>query len=179
MEEIWKDVVGFEDYFKISNLGRVLGKRSSRILKGSVCSSGYISIHTRFGSRQGPTGRFLVHRAVAEAFLAPPPEYLLKLKTTTFYGIVPVNHKDGDKFNNRIDNLEWCSYSENSSHAVLNGLTSHPKGLDNPLFKLTEEQVKYIVDNYKPRDSKFGSRALGRLFSVDHNAVLKAYKLYS
>lgn len=176
--EIWKDVVGFEEYFKVSNRGRIFGKRSGRVLKGSVNSGGYLTINTRFDNRSGETARFLIHRAVAEAFIEEP--YDLKyLKDFSHYKIIPVNHKDGDKTNNAVENLEWCSYSDNSRHAVDIGLIVHQKGLENPNFKLNKDQVIYILDHYKPRHREFGARALGRKFGVSHEVVSRAYDFYS
>lgn len=72
---------------------------------------------------------FKVHRLVAEAFIPNPgrkPE---------------VNHKDGNKANNRIENLEWCTNKENISHAIDYGLIVGKRGIDNCNAKLTMEQV--------------------------------------
>lgn len=63
--EIWKDVKGYELYFKVSNLGRVLGKRSGKILKQHTNKNGRATLATRIGGRQGEAVTFFVHRLVA------------------------------------------------------------------------------------------------------------------
>lgn len=85
MEEIFKDVVGFEDYFQISNFGRFFSKRSNKLLKLHINKSGYITLATKIGGRHGTNHCFKIHRVVAEAFI-PNPENKPE-----------VNHKDGKK----------------------------------------------------------------------------------
>ena len=178
-EEIWKDVVGFEDYFMISSLGNLFSKRTSKLLKKNIHPHGYYTIATRIGGRFGQCFCFKLHRLVAEAFLDAPEDYLVDESEKTFYKKVIVNHKDGNKLNNKVENLEWCSHKENSRHAVDIGLIVHRKGLENPNFKLNKDQVIYILDHYKPRHREFGARALGRKFGVSHEVVSSAYDFYS
>lgn len=111
MQEVWKDIAGYEGRYQISNLGRVKGlpidekfcKRPNEIiLKTFVCGSGYQEIILKNKDGRKPK---LIHRLVAEAFI-PNPE-----------GKREVNHKDGDKSNNRYTNLEWVTPSENQTHS--------------------------------------------------------------
>lgn len=114
MTERWRDIEGFEGY-QVSDHGRVMslerprirmGKRhgtiGERVLKGTVNSVGYIVVNLRINGR---TQMKTVHSLVAEAFI-PNPE-----KKST------VNHIDGVKTHNHVDNLEWSTYSENNQHA--------------------------------------------------------------
>lgn len=120
--EEFKDVVGYEDYFMVSNLGAVFSKRSNKLLKQTKNKSGYLTIATRIGGRTGKAICFRIHRLVADAFLDPPTKEQLQWAETTKYKKVLVNHKDGDKLNNTVSNLEWVTGSENTQHAISAGL---------------------------------------------------------
>lgn len=158
-EEIWKDIIRFEEYFQISNFGRVWSKRTKKILKQGKSKSGYKVISSKIGGRDGYYICKRVHRWVAEAFIDNPR------------GKPYVNHKDGVKTNNRQDNLEWCTGKENSEHAVQLGLINKPKGVESPLSKLNDEQVEFIRENYKPKCKVNGCRALAKKFNVSHYVV--------
>ncbi len=107
--------------------GTIIGAYG-RPIRGGLASIGYRQVKCR--------GRCLyVHRLVAEAFL-PNPE-----------GRVNVNHKDGNKLNNHVLNLEWATPAENNSHAYATGL--QPSGEDNPRSKLTNEDATNIRESYK------------------------------
>lgn len=114
MCEIWKDVPGFEGYYQASSFGRIrsvdriTNSRTAygKILKQSLQNSGYRFVGL---AKNGKTKSSLVHRVVAISFLE-----LVDGKTY-------VNHKDGDKENNNVNNLEWCSFSENIKHSYVLG----------------------------------------------------------
>lgn len=105
IQELMQPIQGYEDIYEISNFGRVSNFR--KMLKTYLINSGYVAIKLR---KDGKPTSFLVHRLVAEHFV-PNPD-----------GKPEVNHIDGDKGNNRADNLEWVSRSENLSHARTSGL---------------------------------------------------------
>lgn len=113
MEEIWKDIEGYEGFYKISNLGRVKSLprngtvNKERIMVNRVNKTGYWTIHLR---RLGVSKYLKIHRLIAIAFIE-------KVE-----GKDVINHKDGNKLNNSIDNLEWCTHSENAQHAHDTGL---------------------------------------------------------
>lgn len=159
--EVWKDVVGFESLFLVSNFGEVYSKRSSKILKQNLHSNGYFTIATKIGGRKGKSICFKVHRLVAEAFL-------LNIENKPF-----VNHIDGVKTNNNLNNLEWCTAKENTKHAILTGLIDYSKR--NVTYILNEDQISFIKENYKPFCREFGSRSLAKLFGVSKNTIVKHY----
>ena len=151
-----KDVVGFEEYFSVTEKGEVFSKRSNKFLKQVELKSGYLSLATKIN---GVNKTFRVHREIAKAFLNNPENK------------PHVNHKDGNKLNNEVDNLEWCTQSENMKHAVDTGLLINGKGEDCHVSKLTDKDVTYIRQNYAPRNKRFGSRALANRFNVAHSTI--------
>lgn len=112
MNEIWKDVDGYEGLYQISNLGNVksfrgstkFGKPKELILKPSTINSGYhvVTLYSENGKKR----KFQIHRLVAEAFIENPE------------GFPCVNHKDENKTNNCVDNLEWCTYQYNNNYGT-------------------------------------------------------------
>ena len=109
MEE-WKDIKGYEGYYQISNFGRVkslprdVGSdrcKKESIMKTSLDKDGYENLVLR---KNGKQRHFRVNRLVAEAFLENPNNY------------PQVNHKDEDKTNNNVNNLEWCSAKYNVNY---------------------------------------------------------------
>ncbi|WP_182006269.1 NUMOD4 domain-containing protein [Priestia aryabhattai] len=115
MEEIWKDIEGFEGFYQISNTGKVkslpktMGNKNHlspvRILKNKVDKYGYECIKLCDQKEKGKIKYRTIHRLVANAFIDNPQN----LKT--------VNHKDGNKLNNNVSNLEWASVKQNIQHA--------------------------------------------------------------
>lgn len=121
MRELWRNVKGFEELLIVSNLGNVkrlgwVNKAGNFVVekdkKISTHKTGYRYIVINY---EGNQKFLLVHRLVAEAFL-PNPDNLPE-----------VNHKDLNKSNNSINNLEWCSRQENVDHALANGVGGLPK----------------------------------------------------
>lgn len=112
MEEIWKDVVGYEGIYKVSNLGHVLslnyyGRGYSAQMKGTHHYSGYINVTL---TKNGKSKIWLIHVLVAKAFIQNQD------------GKPFVNHIDGVKSNNNVSNLEWVTAKENMAHAISTGL---------------------------------------------------------
>ena len=118
MEELWKDIIGFEEFYQISNKGRVMskdryvrtcgnGKRLSkgRIIKPIICTNKYLEAHLHV---DGNITVKLIHRLVAEHFI-PNTE-----------GFPEVNHKDENPQNNNVENLEWCTSKYNANYGTRN-----------------------------------------------------------
>jgi hypothetical protein len=100
-----------------------------------------------------------VHRVVAEAFI-PNPQ-----------GKRCVNHKDGNKLNNNVSNLEWVTYSENTTHAFKTGLEIPQCGEEHHAHKLTWDTVREIRATYKPRDHVYGAAAIAKRLGVDRSTI--------
>ena len=105
MNEIWKDIEGYEGLYQVSNLGRVKRLNTNRILKSAINSQGYLRVGL---CKNSTKSNKRVHRLVSHAFI-PNPENKAE-----------VNHINEDKTNNRVDNLEWVTAKENSNHGTRN-----------------------------------------------------------
>lgn len=180
-EEIWKDIQGYEGIYQVSSLGRVkslprenryfnslAGKEcvrhyKERIMKLKKNRGGYMTAHLRDeenGKEDWPT----VHRLVATAFIPNPNE-----KPT-------INHKDGIKVNNFLENLEWATWSENTRHAHDNGLAKSviakyaKKGSDHPQSKLKESD---ILDIRKKRQEGMTLASIASEYGVYFSLIHK------
>lgn len=147
MEEIWKDIIGYEGLYQVSNLGRIKALikfnktsklyssigyyRKEKILKLESCKNGYLRVALY---KNKIKKRFLVHRLVAQAFII------------NSYNKPQVNHKDGNKTNNNINNLEWTTSKENNIHAHKTGLNKGSYGMVGKKGKLNKK-IK-IIEQY-------------------------------
>jgi hypothetical protein len=165
MEEVWGKIKGFENY-EVSNFGRVKRNKSTILYKNGVIANHKEKILTQEVvkkykrvtlSENNIQKRFLVHRLVALYFIK------------NINNKPCVNHKDGDKLNNNLSNLEWCTYSENEKHSYL------VLGKINPIRKLTTENILFIRGNYL-----FGRNGniknLSTLFNVSIRTIYNVVK---
>lgn len=162
--EIWRDIAGYEGLYQVSNFGRIksFSRNKSKILSNRKAPT---SIYARIIlSKNGITKTLSIHRLVAEAFI-PNPENKPQ-----------VNHIDGNKFNNHVENLEWATASENTQHAFNTGLATALRGSQNGAAKLTAEQIAEIRASYIPYDENFGVNALSRKFKVGSSTVSRIVK---
>lgn len=138
MKETWIKLDEYPGY-KFSNKGRVISYKSDKpkfIAESSNYNNGYISLSLQDKNKK--TKCFLKHRFIAKLFLPNP------------HNKPDINHIDGDKSNNSVDNLEWVTKSENTQHAVDNGFLK-VRGENNHGSLLTEEKVRNIRNEFIPR----------------------------
>jgi hypothetical protein len=150
MQEVWKDIKDFEGFYQVSNLGNVKrlkgkGSVSERLLCRKIDRYGYVK---RVLCRYGKCFFLTEHRLVANSFIENPEN-----KAT-------VNHINGIKTDNRVENLEWNTQLENKQNAVNSGLTNL-KGNNHPRSKLTEIQVLEIKDVGLSKTKTFLSKKYG------------------
>ena len=178
LNEIWKDIKNYENLYQDSNYGRVkrLGvyRTSARyykkgryyptkIMTSSIGKHGYCCVQLFDYSGSFKTIR--IHRLVAEAFIPNP-----KNKPQ-------VNHKDGNKENNKIDNLEWCTNGENGKHAWDNNLRTKNFGKDN---YISRKVLQYTSDKKLIKEwdcIKDISRSLGYNYGYIIACCQRKYKL--
>lgn len=167
-DEIWKDIPGYEGLYQVSNLGRVrsldkivyctnqYGTKATRLRKSKIFSlakqnNGYLIATINRKTKK-------VHRLVAMTFI-PNPDNLPQ-----------VNHKDGNKENNNVDNLEWCDQIYNMKHAVKNNLFHKYFGKDN--------WQSIAVECYKENYSKiyYSIREAERETKIKHQSIIRCCK---
>ena len=158
-KEIWKPIKGYEGGYEISNLGRIKSlKGGHKILKQFKQNSGYDLIDI---SKKGEGFTITVHRLVAKHFIQNPDNKPC------------VNHINGDKCDNSVDNLEWCTHKENYDHAVSSNLV---KISGDRRAKLSFEIAEDISDEYKKNPNK---SALARKHNVTISSITGIVTNYS
>lgn len=150
--EVWKKVVGYENLYEVSDQGRVRSITRQIVLSPSK-SGRYDSVNLSLKRKQAT---FTVHRLVATAFIHNPMSK------------PQVNHIDNDPKNNKAENLEWVTISENLLHSyATNGRQSPAKpGEGNGRSKITEADARFIKQNFIPKHPIYGGCALGRRFGI-------------
>lgn len=146
---MWIDV---SPNYEVSSGGHIRNKITGKVLAEFVGKDGYL--RTQFDGKTRT-----VHRVVATAFIPAST------------GKDFVNHKDGNKRNNSVENLEWCTRGENMIHAYSHGLIKPPKGEANGRAKLSFEDVQFIKENYKKGDAEYGAKAFAKRFNVAHQTI--------
>lgn len=169
MEEVWKDVPGYEGLYKVSNLGNVMsfqtdglfGKNNTgRLMTQHPDKCGYMYVELR--SKPKKREKTSVHRLVAKAFI-PNPDNLPQ-----------VNHKDEIRDHNNAENLEWCSvlYNQRYGHRRERSSISST-GEKNARAILTEQDVLEIRQTYIPGDKICGIRGLSEKYGVAYVTIQK------
>lgn len=147
--EKWKPVQGYEGFYEVSNEGRVRSvdryvkqrDKFMQLKKGKVLSPaknrlGYMCVAL---SRENKLSARTIHRLVAIAFIKNPNGYK------------EINHIDGNKQNNNVENIEWSTRSKNINHAIKMGLLVHATGEKHHQSKFTDQQIKELREKYDPQ----------------------------
>ena len=153
-----KDVPEYEGLYTVDEMGHVYSTRANKMLKESVMQNGYKYVHLCDGKNHTKSVR--IHRIVAKAFLNNENQY------------AQVNHINGDKKDNRVANLEWCSREQNIKHAMKTGLFN-TNGENNPSAKLTKQQVDEIRKEYIYGSKHHGTTALAAKYGVTNVMIGK------
>lgn len=166
MQELWKDIRGFENY-QISNFGRIKSKervvtntngsylKPEKIIKTHVMKVGYLAVVLR--DEEQKKHLLKIHRLVAEAFIPNP------------HNLPQVNHVDGNKANSRVGNLEWCTARQNTQHAIANGLRKKYSG--NNIQKIYQidcetKEIKGVHETFAESARSIGCNSVGSIYSA-------------
>lgn len=166
MEEIWKDVPGFEGLYQVSNTGKVKSiatkvnhrygsrKRAEKLKSLATNENGYATVNLY---KENKLKVFKVHRLVAQCFIPNP------------YSKKTVNHIDANKLNNNLPNLEWATHSENLLHAHRNNLINSARG-ERTISPLTNKDVLAIR---MLRSTGTRCKKLSEMFGIHPNNISK------
>ena len=154
------EVAGHPGYYARSD-GVIIGKRGKPLV-GHIDRCGY---HEVLFSENGKLLQFRTHRLILETF---SPRADMKL--------LDVNHKNGDKADNRLENLEWCTRSENVIHAYRNNLEKKYIGTKHHRHVLTKEILHDIRTNCRPGHTGFGFAVFARKYGVNYSTIARAYR---
>lgn len=164
MKEIWKDIKGYEGLYQISNFGNLISIKHNRIKK-IITQKNQRYLRNNLW-KNGKYKSFSIHRLVAEAFLPNPNNFPV------------VNHKDGNKLNNNVNNLEWCTQSHNVKESYKLGLqkifTPPMKENYTPWNKGKKMTADYIIKNYSTK--KVNQYSLNNNFIKCWDSITQAQK---
>jgi len=158
MNEIWKYIDGYDNRYQISNTGKVKNLLGERVLSISNC--GYVRVGLCKNSKIKQES---IHRLVAKYFIP-------NIDNKQF-----VNHKDGNKLNNSVENLEWVTLSENMKHSYKNGLHI----ISDKHRKVASEQAKKRIGEKNPISKKVKNTVTGDEFVSISEAAKKYNKTHS
>lgn len=130
MEEVWKDIEEYENMYQISNLGNVMSfkRKNPKLLSKVINLDGYYVVNL---TKDKKTKVFTIHRLVAKAFIS------------NLDNLPQVNHKDENKLNNIVSNLEWCTLQYNHNY----GSRNHRTGLSQRYSNRCKPVFQFSLDN--------------------------------
>lgn len=150
-KEIWKDIQGYKGFYQVSNLGRVKSLyKGGIVLKGSVNNRGY---HMVMLYKDGKYKHYLIHRLVAQAFVSNPKH------------MPQVNHKDEDKSNNKVSNLEWCTNLYNNLYHDKAKRTGIKEGKSVAQYTLSGKLIKVWKSSNEAERAGYHARHIGECCS--------------
>jgi hypothetical protein len=167
---MWKPIPSMEGKYSVSDTGLVMSDKKGLILKNRLNHDGYLEVYLSFKNK---CKGYRVHRLVAQAFISNPENK------------PQVNHKNGIKVDNRVDNLEWCTCLENVSHGWANGLFVARRGILHSKGKVSydmkccmqidyldgmtakEINLKYSIANCLAYIKNHGDRYGNTLFTIE------------
>lgn len=155
--EIWRPVVGAENYYEVSSTGRV--RRIGRRIRKLPIAHGYERLVLSCG---GATFTRSVHSLVAEAFIGPRPQGF------------SIDHIDGNRRNNCVSNLRYCAAKENEANKARLG--KRPCGSANPGSKLSDEAVQEICEARAQGGRFWGLTVMAEKHGVSSRAIQKLFK---
>lgn len=162
--EIWKPIEGFEGVYEISSLLRIrslpktevyCGRKRGNIITTKISIGGYVRVSLRLPRKKNKM--YLLHRLFATAFIP-------NLENKPF-----INHKNSIRHDNRIENLEWCTHSENNKHAHDTGRQKVYTGEHHHQSKLTKSQVDAVRSKYSY--GKYTITMLSNEFGMSRYAI--------
>lgn len=155
MKEIWMKIKNYNGEYLISNFGNVKSFKTNRILKPQNDNKGYLFVML---SKNSIRKNYKLHRLVAEHFLENPMNYNV------------VNHKDGNKHNNSVENLEWCTHGENNQHAWDMMLNKNTKKQRETASKWCKENRKKLQQGMDKSSMKVLCINTGEIFNTVREA---------
>lgn len=129
--QIERKMVEIVNGYYATEEGEIWSKRKNKNIAKKLNNRGYYLVNL---SISGKVKTYQLHRLIATAFIENPES------------LPVVNHKDGNKLNNRVENLEWCTHSQNVNHALKTGLAHPAKGVHTKFGRLSRKEVKEIRD---------------------------------
>ena len=158
MKEIWKPIEGYKGKYEVSNLGRIKSLCWGRvkILKKHLSKHGYVVTYLSINTL---VKTIKVHRLVAQAFIPNPDNKPC------------VNHIDSIRTNNNVNNLEWCTWKENTRHSSKKGRMLGPRGEKSHKTKLTIKDVLDIRHQFKTNKSRKITNKLALHYNISKSSA--------
>ena len=154
---MWKVIPAFGGRYEASENGEIRHSLNKNIRKARLNKYGYLQLNFSRNDGTGKSDTVRIHRLIALTFI-PNPNNLPE-----------VNHINGIKTDNRVENLEWCTASANTKHAYKHGLASTYKGEEHPCAKFTNEQVRQIRKMYN--EEHISQQKIADFFNVSQTTI--------